>query len=130
VKPHFLQPLLRRSPAPLVARNQRTGRLVATTLETAFDSGERRKGLLGRQGLPAGHALIIAPCSLVHTFNMRFPIDILFVARDGRVLKARHGVPRSRIAGAFGAFAVIELAAGALAASGTAPNDVVEIVSA
>ncbi|MBA3886602.1 MAG: DUF192 domain-containing protein [Acidobacteria bacterium] len=96
----------------------------------AFDSAARRQGLLGRDGLPGGHALVIAPCSLVHTFRMRFPIDILFAGRDGRVLKIRRAVPPSRIAGALRAFAVMELAAGDVAASETTTGDVIEIVSA
>lgn len=112
MKPHFLQPLLRRSPGPLVARNARNGRILATTLEGAFDSTSRRRGLLGRDGLAPGHALVIAPTSLVHTFRMRFPIDIVFAARDGRVVKIREAVPARRIAGALGAFAVVEMAAG------------------
>jgi uncharacterized protein len=128
-RPHFLQPLLRRAPGPLVARNTRTGLVVATSLEPAFESAARRKGLLGRGGLAPGQALVIAPSSLVHTFGMRFPIDILFVARDGRVVKVRHAVPRSRIAGAFGAFAVLELAAGQIELSETGTGDAIEIAA-
>ena len=125
-KPHFLQPLLRR-PAQALLRNTRSGKPVATVLETALDSASRNRGLLGRDSLPAGHALIIAPGSLVHTFAMRFDIDILFVARDGQVLKLRPSVPPRRIAGAIGSFAVIELAAGQLAMSDTRAGDVLEI---
>jgi uncharacterized protein len=129
-RPHFLEPLLRRSAGAMAVRNQRTARVVATRLETAFDSAARRKGLLGREGLPRGHALVIAPCSLVHTFRMRFAIDILFVARDGRVLKVRRAVPPSRIAGSLRAFAAIELAAGGVDESGTVAGDVIEIAGA
>lgn len=129
MKPHFLRPLLRRSPGPLVLRNARTGVVVATTLEPAFESSTRRRGLLGRDGLAPGHALVIAPCNLVHTFRMRFPIDIIFAARDGRVLKIRQAVPRSRIAGALRAFATIEMAAGQAAAAGLRPGDSLEIAA-
>ena len=111
-------------------RNARTGLLVATELETAFDSADRRKGLLGRNGLAPGQALIIAPTNLVHTFAMRFPIDILFVARDGRVIKVRNAVPQRRIAGAWGGFAVVECAAGQLEASGTRAGDRIEVARA
>ncbi len=100
---------------------------MATVVETAFDSARRRRGLLGRESLGAGHALVIAPCSLVHTFAMQFPIDIVFVARDGRVLKVVPHVPPRRIAGSFGAFAALELAAGEVAASDTGPGDRIEI---
>ena len=124
---HFLQPLLRRSAAPHGLWNARTGRPVAEALETAFDSATRRKGLLGRDGLPPGVGLVIAPTNLVHTFAMRFPIDILFVSRDGRVIKVRHAVPKRRIAGAWGGFAVIEMAAGELEKSGVRAGDPLEL---
>ena len=126
-RPHFLQPLLRRSAGPQALWNTRTSLPVATRLEGAFDSATRRKGLLGRDGLEPGVGLVIAPTNLVHTFSMRFPIDILFVSRDGRVLKVRHAVPKRRIAGAWGAFAVVELAAGGLRGSKTEQGDVLEL---
>ena len=120
----FLSPLLRAQSAHHVLENSRTRAIVAHDLLPAFDSAQRRKGLLGRDGLADGSALIIAPCGAVHTFFMRFPIDIAFVARDGRVIKVRTAVPRSRIAVALRAFAVVELAGGSLARSGTVPGDI------
>lgn len=126
-RPHFLEPLLRRTDRPLILRNARTGLAVATEVEAAFTSAERRKGLLGRDGLGPGQALVIAPTNLVHTFAMRFPIDILFVARNGRVVKARSAVPARRIAGALRGFAVIELAAGELQRSDTRQGDTIEV---
>jgi uncharacterized membrane protein (UPF0127 family) len=124
---NYLQPLRQPSAEPRTLWNTRTGLPLATVLEAAFDSASRRKGLLGRDGLGQGHGLVIAPTNLVHTFAMRFPIDILFTARDGRVLKVRRAVPRGRIAGAFGGFAVVELPAGEAAASGTEPGDTLEV---
>jgi len=126
-KPHFLRPLLREPAAGLVLVNQRTGLEVASVLEGAFDSASRNRGLLGRDSLAPEHALILAPSNFVHTFFMRFPIDLLFVARDGRVLKARQAVPARRIAGHLRAFAVIELAANALESSKTRAGDVLSI---
>jgi uncharacterized membrane protein (UPF0127 family) len=104
-------------------RNSRSGLVLATVVETAVTSEDRRKGLLGRDGLPPGHALAIAPTNLVHTFAMRFPIDILFVRRDGQVVKVSPAVPKRRIAGAWGGFAVIEMAAGSAAQADTRPGD-------
>lgn len=123
MKPHFLRPLLARSGGPFRLINERTGLAVATTLEGAFDSAARKRGLLGRDSLPPGHALIIAPSNMVHTFFMRFPIDILIVRRDGRVVKARRNVPARRIVGALRGFAVIEMAAYELDRSGAAAGD-------
>lgn len=123
MKTHFLRPLLDSERQRLVLMNERTGKPVATTLEPAFDSASRKKGLLGRDSLSSGHALIIAPSNMVHTFFMRFPIDVLVVARDGRVLKARRSVPARRVVGAWRGFAVIELAAHELDRSETVAGD-------
>ena len=125
----FLDPLLRKGTSPLALRNARNGEVVAHTLQTAFDSASRRTGLLGRDSLPEGTALIIAPCSAIHTFSMRFAIDVLFVSKDGRVLRARNNVRPWRIAAALRAFAVVELAAGAIERSGTRKGDVLQVTS-
>jgi uncharacterized membrane protein (UPF0127 family) len=57
--------------------------------------------------------LAIAPTSAVHTFGMRFAIDVLFVNRGGRVIKRALGLKPGRIAATLTAFAVLEFAAGA-----------------
>lgn len=95
-----------------------SGRILVPHLEIAVERTARNRGLLGRDGLPDGHALAIAPTNAVHTFFMRFPIDIVFVARSGRVLKVREAVPAWRIAIGLGAFAVVELAAGGASRAG------------
>jgi uncharacterized membrane protein (UPF0127 family) len=123
VKAHFLGPLLKRSGGPFRLLNERTGHPVATTIEGAFDSASRKRGLLGLESLPPGEALIIAPSNMVHTFFMRFPIDILIATREGRVVKARQNVPARRIVGALRGFAVIEMAANELQRSGTVRGD-------
>jgi uncharacterized protein len=111
---HFLQPLLKASVATPALCVEGRETPLATTLETAFDSASRKKGLLGRDGLADGTALVIAPCSAVHTFAMRFPIDVIFARRDGRIIKMRRSMPVSRMSGALRAFAVIEMAAGTI----------------
>ncbi len=113
-RPLFVAPLLRNPQARYFLCNDRTGSVVATSVETAFDSRTRRRGLLGRDGLPQGSALIIAPCNSIHTFGMRFPIDALFVRRSGEVVKVCPNIPAWRVRLAPRAFAVIELAAGAV----------------
>ena len=92
---------------------ERTGAVLVSHLEVAGDSASRRKGLLGRDGLDAGCAVAIAPCQGVHTFGMRFAIDIVAVTREGVVVKIRSSVPRRRIVLALRAFAIIELESGA-----------------
>lgn len=77
--------------------------------------------------MPAGSALIIAPSNAIHTFFMRFAIDVAFAARDGTVVKRRTAIPPWRITAAWGAYAVIELPAGALDLSGTERGDTLRI---
>lgn len=112
----FLSPLLRASsPDGLRLVNTTTGQVVASRLLPAFDSASRKTGLLKHQSLPPGTAMVIAPCSAVHTFFMQFPIDVIFVAKDGRVLKVRRDMAASRITASLRAFATIEVAAGTAA---------------
>jgi uncharacterized protein len=120
--------MTRRTAPPMVLRNDRTGLVVASTLEPAFDSASRKKGLLGRDGLAPGHALIIAPSNMVHTFFMRFPIDILIVSRNGQVVKAAPNVPARRIVGSWRGFAVVEMRAGSLTDSSTRIGDTLSVV--
>ena len=108
-------------------RNLRNGAVLATTLEAAFDSSSRRKGLLGRDGLATGSATIIAPCSAIHTFFMRFTIDVIFASRDGRVVKIYPVLPPGRIGFALRAFAAIELPAGTVAAANVARGDILAL---
>src|SRR5512134_461126 len=110
--PHFLQPLLRDPLAGWALVIERTGATLASRVEPAFDSSARKGGLLGRGGLEPGTALVIAPSNAVHTFFMRFAIDIVFVARDGTVVKVSPGVRPWRLAMALRGFAVVELRAG------------------
>jgi uncharacterized membrane protein (UPF0127 family) len=94
---------------------------------TAFDSKARRTGLLDRDHLPEGQALVIAPCNAIHTFFMKFAIDVAFVARNGRVLKVRANIQPWRIAACLSAYAVIELPAGTLERTGTVRGQTLEV---
>jgi len=67
------------------------------------------------------------PCEAVHTFAMKFDLDLIFLDRKHRVVKVRSGVGRSRISGALRAHSVIELPVGVISASGTRKGDQMEI---
>jgi uncharacterized membrane protein (UPF0127 family) len=71
----------------VVAHNKTRGTLVASKVEVAADYDARTKGLLGRDSLPAGEGLWLVPCPMIHTFFMRFSIDVVFLDRE---LKAAH----------------------------------------
>ena len=104
--------------------------MLAARVEPAFDSRTRRTGLLGRNSLPHDTVLAIAPSNAVHTFGMRFPIDILFISRDGRVLKRVTALKARRLAAALRAFAVLEFGANHPGVAGTAVGDVLAIEAA
>jgi hypothetical protein len=126
-KPMFLGPLVGKGAGRYELVNAEGGSVLATHVEPAFDSKTRRRGLLGRDSVPEDYALIIAPCGSVHTFFMRFAIDVVFVSRDGRVVKTCRSVKPWRIAGALRAFAVIEAAPGFIDRTGVVPGDVVRL---
>jgi uncharacterized membrane protein (UPF0127 family) len=119
----FLSPLRQADPHTFMLRNERTHQVVAAAIETAFDSSTRRKGLLGRDGLAADEALILAPCSAIHTFFMKFAIDVAYVDRHGIVVKARHHIAPWRMSAARGALAAIELREGTLERTHTRRGD-------
>lgn len=123
----FLAPLVRSSESSFVLTNTRNNHIVAYTLLTAFDSASRRRGLLKHDSLEEGSALIIAPTSAIHTFWMRFAIDVAFVSKEGRVVKVRPAVMPWRVAAAWRAYAVIEMAAGAFEKSETRAGDLLQV---
>jgi uncharacterized membrane protein (UPF0127 family) len=84
----------------------------------------RTVGLLGRAGLRPGEALLIEPCSSIHTAFMRFAIDVLYLDRAGQVVKAVTNLRPFRLSAKWSAArAVIELPSGAIAATGTQVGD-------
>jgi uncharacterized membrane protein (UPF0127 family) len=121
---HFLSPLLRKPDAPLRLLNSTRNIVLATNVEGALDSASRKRGLLGRPGLAADAALIIAPSNAIHMFGMRFPIDVLFARRNGEVVKRVVAIKRGRIAIAWRAFAAIELMANHPGVAATEVGDV------
>ena len=123
----FFHAVLRDPGAKHTIRNSRNQRVLADEVVAAFDSTSRRVGLLKHEAMPTGSAMLIAPTNAVHTFFMRFPIDIAFVTREGKIVKACAAVRPWRIAAAWNAFGVIELPAGTLTSSDTVVGDVVTI---
>ena len=123
----FLGPLLRDTPSNHAIQNTRNGRVLASDLIVAFDSRTRKTGLLKHDSLADGSAMLIAPTNAIHTFFMRFPIDIAFVSREGLIVKTYAALPPWRIAAALRAHAVIEMPAGTLARNETGVGDILSI---
>ena len=99
------------------------GRVLADRADIADTSAKRRTGLLKHTKLDPGEGLWIAPTEGVHTFGMKFPIDVAFLNRAKKVLKIRPNMVRARIAISLRAHSVLELPAGTLEATGTSKGD-------
>ena len=112
--------------AKLKIRNRTRDSILATEADIADTSRKRRVGLLKHTSLPPGQGLWIAPCEAIHTFGMKFPIDVIFLDRQRKVLKTRQNMPRGRISASLWAHSVLELPAGAIAGTATQPGDQLE----
>ena len=100
------------------------GAIVCERCEIPEGAFGRMRGLLGRSGLEPGTGMLIDSAPSVHMFFMRFPIDVVFLDRDRKVVGVRHGLRPWRVAGARHAVAALELPAGAAAAAGIHEGDV------
>jgi uncharacterized protein len=116
----------RHAPDPeprLTITNLSRDTVVARCVELADRGAKRRKGLLGRSGLSPEEGLWIVPCEAVHTFGMKFSIDLIYLDRNMQVKKVRSNVPPWRLSACLSAHSVIELAPGTILKTGTAPGD-------
>ena len=105
--------------------NARNGHVLAEDCRVASSFVSRGLGLLRHSGLSAGRALLIRPCSSVHTFFMRFPIDVIFLDRDGRVVRVYRSMKAWRSSTIVrGATQALEAPAGTAEATDTVEGDV------
>lgn len=105
------------------------GTQLASRLEVADRDSTRTKGLLGRKGLEAGGGLWIVPCEAVHTFFMRFSIDLVYIDRQHRIRKVRSNVPPWRLSGCLAAHSVIELPPGVIERTQSRAGDQLEFAA-
>lgn len=89
----------------------------------------RLRGLLGAPPPAPGHALLITPCASVHTAFMRYPIDIVFLDRRGRILKVVNALPPWRATACMWARHTLELAAGEAHRIGLVPGMKIDLAS-
>jgi uncharacterized membrane protein (UPF0127 family) len=131
--PRILDRLTRRRETPdlrMRVCNLTRQTVLANCAEVADKGEKRRKGLLGRERLAPGEGLWILPCEAVHTFGMRFPIDLVYLDRQHRVKNIKCAVPPWRLSACLSAHSVLELASGAIRATQTRPGDRLEFSSA
>jgi uncharacterized membrane protein (UPF0127 family) len=89
------------------------------------DTPQRRmQGLLGTSGIDEGHGLVLKPCSMIHTWFMRYAIDVVFVDRDGRIVRTFEELAPFRLAwGGWRAHMAVELPAGSVRRAGAVGDE-------
>jgi len=112
--------------AKLKIRIRTRGTVLATEADVADTSRKRNVGLLKHKSLPAGQGLWIVPCEGIHTFGMKFAIDVVFLDRKKKVLKVRSEMGRRRISLCLLAHSVLELPAGTVVAAALQSGDELE----
>lgn len=97
------------------AINVTTGQVIATRVKIAQDFKSRSIGLLNRTSLDEDEALLIKPCNAIHTFFMKFPIDVAFLDKNGKVVKLRQSIQKARFSGSMlRAYMTLEMPQGKL----------------
>jgi uncharacterized protein len=107
----------------LRVRNETRNTVLASAADVADTSAKRRTGLLKHKSLEPGEGLWITPCESVHTFFMKFAIDLVYLDKNKKVRKVRHAVPPWRLSACLFAHSTLELPAGAAASSQTEAGD-------
>ena len=100
-----------------------TGAVACERCIVADTSLTRMRGLLGRSALPREEGILLRPASSVHTWFMRFPIDVVFLDRELAVLRVVPRLGPWRAVARRRAAAVLELAAGESERRGIRPGD-------
>jgi uncharacterized membrane protein (UPF0127 family) len=110
-------------------RNLTRGTSVGDAICSAKTSAERRIGLLKHTGLAEGEGLWIVPCEAIHTFFMKFSLDLIYLDRKRRVKSVVPAVKPWRLSACFLAHSVIELPVGTIERTGTRKGDELELTS-
>ena len=109
---------------PFVVRNRTRGAILASKLQLADTPRARRIGLLKHDKLDAGEGLWIYPTQAIHTFGMKFPIDVVFIDKQMRVRRVYQDlVPYRLTRFVWSARSVLELPSGCLAGTKTEVGD-------
>ena len=110
------------------AYNLRNGKELSNSVAVADSLLKRMKGLLGKKEMLGGEALWIKPCVSIHTFFMKFPIEVVFLNKRNQVIAAIRNLRPNRITRFYlRAASVLELPAGILEATETRIGDKIEI---
>jgi uncharacterized membrane protein (UPF0127 family) len=114
----------------VIVTNISRGTIIAANAAEARSFGEKLFGLMGKPGMATDAALIIYHTNWIHTFWMRFALDLIYLDPQGTVVGLEAGLAANRFGKPFWkAQTTIELCAGTIYASRTELGDQVRIGS-
>ena len=112
----------------LIVTNVTRGKILADSLDVADTFVKSMMGLMGKPCLKRGRGLWIKPCQSIHTFWMRFPIDVLFLDKQGVVVHFIESMKPFRVSRhVLRARSVLELPAWSIKESDTQLGDCIEV---
>ncbi len=85
------------------------GYVLATEVYVADSFLKRAKGLLGKSAISANNAMVIIPCNAIHTFFMRFNIDVIFISDENKIISLHKTVKPWKVLRQLSAKYVVEL---------------------
>jgi hypothetical protein len=110
------------------AFNIRNSKQLAAKVIVADSTLKRMKGLLGKKHMMNGEALWIKPCMSIHTFFMKFTIDVIFLNRKNQVIATIRNLRPNRLTKLYlKSSSALELQAGILDATDTRVGDEIKI---
>jgi uncharacterized membrane protein (UPF0127 family) len=110
-------------------RNLTRASMLGDSVHVARTGRERNLGLLRYDALEPGHGLWIVPCEGIHTFFMKFAIDVIYLDRQKRVRKTVRQLRAWRLSMCLPAHSVLELPVGTIDRSATEKGDQLEFVT-
>ncbi len=109
--------------------NKTKGTVLAQNAVVADSFLVRLIGLMGQKQLPPERAMILSPCTSIHTFFMRFDIDVLFVDKDNKVIGVCVAMKPWRVSPVYWKSKfVVELPSGMIASTSTALSDEISLL--
>lgn len=109
--------------------NKSKNNLIVKNLFLANSFWSRMKGLMWKKDLTEDEGLVLVPCNSVHSMFMRFPIDLLFLSREFKVIKIIERFKPWRATPIIrDCYQIVELKAGVVSKKGVSVKDELEII--
>ncbi len=105
------------------------GQEIVREVELANSFFKRFKGLMFRQSMPLDYGLLLSPCKAIHTFSMRFPIDVVYLDADSKIIHIEKSMQPNKVGKTIkSAASVLELNSGMAEKFDLKADDTLELV--